>query len=441
MAGAPFLGRWIVADTLERDAGGRLILGGVDLAELAARYGTPLYVMDVATLENRLSRWKEAVGPDGRLFYAGKAFLCRAMVELLREHRVGLDVVSGGELLTAVAGNLPRGDIAFHGNLKSPAELRLALAANVGRIVADSDVELEELSRLAGQAGTVASVWLRLTPGVEAHTHRYIVTGHSASKFGWAIEGGAAESAVELALGLPGVHLSGYHLHIGSQILELEPFRVAVDRVMAFAAEMYEHHGFWPEVLDIGGGLGIAEDGQEPPDPAALLDVVRRRVREQTPAGLAAPQLAAEPGRSVAAEAGLTLYRVGTVKRTGTGRVFVVVDGGMGDNIRPALYQARYHAERVMERDGGDDVVVVAGRYCESGDIVIQAERLGLCEPGDLVAVLDTGAYNYAMASQYNRVPPPPVVAVKEGRHHPWVDRLDWDQLGDLDRGREAELG
>jgi diaminopimelate decarboxylase len=423
-----------LADTLTRDSGGQLLLGGVPLGELAERYGTPLYVMDVATLRHRLETWKAALGPDGLLFYAGKAFLCRAMAELLAQHGVGLDVVSGGELLTALAAGLPARHIAFHGNLKSERELRLALAAGVGRIVADSRDELAMLSRLALEAGSPATVWIRLTPGVEAHTHRYIVTGHNESKFGFAIEGGEADRAVALAMELPGLALTGYHWHIGSQILELEPFRVAVDRVMAFAAEQYERRGLWPEVVDIGGGLGIAEGDGAAPTPAALLEIVRERVHRGTPAGLPVPRVAAEPGRSVAAEAGLTIYRVGAVKESGGHRVYVVVDGGMGDNIRPALYRARYHAEPVVRRSGGASTVTVAGRYCESGDIVIEDERLPRVEPGDLVAVLNTGAYNYVMASAYNRVPPPPVVAVEDGRAAVWVERADWDQVADFDR-------
>lgn len=423
-----------MADTLTRDAEGVLCIGGIPLPDLAARFGTPLYIMDVATLKDRLAAWTRAVSPPDEVYFAGKAFLCRSLIPLLQEAGVGLDVVSGGELLTALAAGMPAQQITFHGNLKTPAEMRLALAAGVGRVVADSDEELVRWNRLAQEAGRSVETWLRLTPGVDPHTHRYISTGHVKSKFGWPLESGAAAAAVERALNLPHIRLTGYHAHIGSQILEEEPYIQAADRMMEFARAMRHRHGFWPRFVDMGGGLGIRQAGETGPTPQELVDHFRDILERGTPAGERVPTLAVEPGRSVAAQAGVTLYRVGVVKRSADGTVYVVVDGGMGDNIRPALYQARYEAVPVRIPAGAPLTVTVAGRYCESGDLLVEDVELAPVEADDLLVVPDTGAYGFVMASQYNRVPVPPVVAVRDGSASVWVEGMRWDEVHARDR-------
>ncbi len=423
-----------MADTLTRDKDGVLSLGGVSLPDLAARYGTPLYLMDVATVTARLQAWTDAVEPPNEVYFAGKAFLCRALIPILQKAGVGLDVVSGGELLTALSAGMDPARITFHGNLKTTSEMRLALASGVGRVVADSDEELTRWDRLAADAGRTVEVWLRLTPGVDPHTHRYITTGHVKSKFGWPLEGGAAEAAVGRALELPHVRLTGYHAHIGSQILESKPYVEAAEHMLAFARAMHQRYRFWPRYLDLGGGLGIPVAGQTGPTPRELTEAFTALVRGGTPDGEQVPVWAVEPGRSVVAEAGLTLYRVGVVKRAGDGTVYVVVDGGMGDNIRPALYEARYRAEPVRSPAGEPGIVTIAGRYCESGDLLVEDVAVPALEPDDLLVVLDTGAYGYAMASQYNRVPVPAVVAVENGTSSVWVEGPRWDEVHARDK-------
>jgi diaminopimelate decarboxylase len=420
--------------TYARDARGVLTVGGVPLDELAAQYGTPLYVMDVATIRQRLAAWREALGDTGRVYYAGKAFLCRAMAELVQAEGVGLDVVSGGELTTALMAGVPPAEIVLHGNVKTRAELELALATGVGRIVVDSLEELSLLDELAQEAGRRVAVLLRLTPGIEAHTHEFIRTGQFDSKFGFATVGGAADEAVRAALASPGIRLAGLHAHIGSQILEVDPFAANAEALLRFARRQYDLHGWWPEEIDIGGGLGVSyEPADDPPTPEDVVRAVRERVADLVPADCAWPMLSVEPGRSVAADAGVTLYRVGVKKRV-PGRTYVAVDGGMGDNIRPALYQARYMAEPVGPPRAEREVVTVAGRYCESGDLLLRDAELPRLEPGDLLAVFTTGAYTYAMASTYNRVPRPAVVAVDRAVVQVWVERESWADLARHDR-------
>lgn len=411
------------------------MVGGVPLDELAARFGTPLYVMDVATIRERLAAWREALGDGGRVYYAGKAFLCRAMAELVQAEGVGLDVVSGGELTTALLAGVPPADIVLHGNVKTRAELELAVDTGVGRVVVDSLEELPLLDELATRAGRRVAILLRLTPGIEAHTHEFIRTGQFDSKFGFATVGETADEAVRAALGYAGIRLVGLHAHIGSQILDVDPFAANAEALLRFARRQYDLHGWWPEEIDIGGGLGVSyEPGEDPPTPEAVVRAVRERVAELVPPDRSWPVLSVEPGRSVAADAGVTLYRVGVKKRVPGGRTYVAVDGGMGDNIRPALYQARYTAEPVGPPRPGREVVTVAGRYCESGDLLLRDAALPRLEPGDLLAVFTTGAYTYAMASTYNRVPRPAVVAVDRATVQVWVERETWADLARYDR-------
>lgn len=427
--------------TYERSADGQISVGGVRLDHLAREFGTPLYVMDYATIVEHMAQYREAVADWGKVFYAAKAFCCQAMLELAQRQGLGVDVVSGGELYTGLMADIDPGRMLFHGNAKSEEEIRAGLDARVGYFVVDS---LEELSRLEAQAsemGVSAAVLLRLTPGIAAHTHEYIRTGEFDSKFGFATVGGYADEAVDRALNAEHLHLAGFHSHVGSQIMDTRPFEDSAQALLAFSRDLYVRRRYWPRVLDIGGGLGVAHlPGEVALTPRQALSLVARILREQTPAGLTPPEVWVEPGRSIVAQAGLTLYRVQTVKSTPTGRAYVTVDGGMGDNMRPALYGAEYTAEvDAKSREAEQRTVAVAGRYCESGDVLIDSSVLSDPQVEDLLVIWATGAYNYSMASTYNRVPRPAVVMVNQGRASLWVERESWR---DLTRGdRPLDLG
>lgn len=426
-------------DTLERDRAHRISVGGVRVEDLAREFGTPLYVMDVATMEHRIHTFLEALSPmasGGRVYYAGKAFLCMALAGWLKQFEIGLDVVSGGELYTALQAGFEPERILFHGNVKTAAEVRYAIKAGVGTIVADSMDELHLLNREAGLLGVRAPVILRLTPGIDAHTHAFIRTGQFDSKFGFAMAEGISDQAVELALSLPHLDLLGFHAHIGSQILEADPFVANAEALLNYSRQWWERRAFWPKILDIGGGFGVRyQAADDPPDLRDVFQRVGDLVARRTPARVTPPTILIEPGRSIVGEAGITLYTVQATKRTPGGREFVAVDGGMGDNIRPALYQAQY-AVTIDGKDPGGPTrtVAVAGRYCESGDILVPAAELPAPAPGDLLVTFVTGAYNYAMASNYNRVPRPPVVAVENGTASLWVEGESWADLVQRDR-------
>lgn len=426
-------------DTYARDGAHRISVGGVLLQDLAQEFGTPLYVIDVATMEHRLHKFLEALSnipSGGRLFYAAKAFLCTAMAGWLRQFEAGIDVVSGGELYTALGAGIEPERVLFHGNVKTAAEVRYALKAGVGTIVADSMDELHLLDQEAGALGVRAPVVLRLTPGIDAHTHAFIRTGQFDSKFGFAMAQGISDRAVELALALPHVDLIGFHAHIGSQILEADPFVANAEALLQYSREWWERRRFWPRILDIGGGFGVRyQASDDPPDVREVFRRVGDLIAEMTPPAVEAPTIFIEPGRSIVGEAGVTLYRVQATKHTPEGREFAAVDGGMGDNIRPALYQARYEAA-IDGKDpaGPTATVAVAGRYCESGDIIVPSVELAVPEVGDLLVTFVTGAYNYSMASNYNRVPRPAVVAVQDGGTSVWVEGESWADLVAKDR-------
>jgi diaminopimelate decarboxylase len=422
--------------TYHKAVDGVISVGGMKLSDLAARYGTPLYVLDYETLVANLRRYREALAQWGIPYYAGKAFCCRAMVELVAQEQFGLDVVSGGELYTARTAGLDMSRVLFHGNVKTAAEIDAGLKSEVGHFVIDSLDELVAVNQAAAAMQRVAPVLLRLTPGIEAHTHEFIRTGQFDSKFGLALANGIAEEAVKKTLACPNLRLDGFHAHIGSQILTVEPLVANAQALLQFSLRMLEQFDYWPRILDIGGGFGVQyTQSDSPPDPAAVLRSVKGLVDEWTPRGQKPPQIIVEPGRSVVAEAGFTLYRVEVVKEVPGGRVYVAVDGGMGDNIRPALYQAVYSAEL----DGKPDSVPlrevsVAGRYCETGDLLIAATQLPQPMRGDLLVVWGTGAYNYAMASTYNRVPRPAVVLVSRADAQVWIEREAWEDLAQWDR-------
>ena len=410
-----------------------LWVGGCDVTELAESYGTPAIVFDRATFETRARLYGQVL-PADHVCYAGKAFCCVAVCELLRDLGMSLDVCSGGELATALAADFPPERIVFHGNNKSEVELRAAAAAGVGRVVVDSFEEIERL-RLCG---VEAKLLVRVTPGVEAHTHEFVQTGQEDSKFGFALHDGIALEAIKRAMDVPGCELVGLHAHIGSQIFELAAFDLAVERLASLAAEAKRSVGFELGELNVGGGLGIAHTRDETsPDPRAAVGRIRDAVATRFDAeSLAVPEIFVEPGRSIVGPAAVTLYRVGTVKRIPGVRTYVSVDGGMSDNIRPALYGARYEAflaNRMSAPEGPR--VTVAGKHCESGDILIKDVHLpDDVAAGDLLCIPATGAYTYVMASNYNRIARPPIVMVEDGRAIEIVARETVEDLLRLDR-------
>lgn len=429
----------MVPDSFRTDESHSMWVGGVRIADLAEQYGTPLYVMDEASMRSRIESYVSLlsdVGVNAQVFYAGKAFLCSAMAQWLRQWPVGLDVVSAGELYTALSSGFDPESIAFHGNIKTADEIRYAIQAGVRYIVVDSLAELQMVEELAGKSDRRVPILLRLTPGIDAHTHAFIRTGQFDSKFGFAMADGISDQAVALALASPHLDLMGFHAHVGSQILETEPFVANAETLLEYAQVWQRKSGWWPQVLDIGGGFGVRYNVEDDPPPLRpMFERIAQRFKAMTPPGCSVPQLAIEPGRSIVGEAGVTVYRVGAIKTVPGGKCFISVDGGMGDNIRPALYQAKYAAG--LDGHGPDEarnVVTVAGRYCETGDVLLSEVTLPEAKAGDLLVTFVTGAYNYSMASNYNRVPRPAVVLVADGQSHVWVQRESWQDLVRLDR-------
>ena len=430
--------RSILPDTATNAAGGRLVVGGVDVVDLAAEHGTPVVVFDRATFESRARAYGGAFADPSSVAYAGKSFLCIAICQLVDDLGLSLDVCTDGELATALAARFPPERIVFHGNNKSPSEIEAAGRAGVGRIVVDS---FEEIDRIA-QAGLRTKLLVRVTPGVEAHTHEFVQTGQEDSKFGFGLGDGIAFDAVKRALELPGCELVGVHAHIGSQIFELTAFDLAVERLATFVLETKDRFGFVPSELNLGGGLGIAHTRDEvTPEPGPAVERIRAAVeREFGKVSLPVPRLSVEPGRSIVGSSCVTVYTVGTVKRIPGVRTYVAVDGGMSDNIRPALYGARYEAFLANRMDApAGPRVTVCGKHCESGDVLIKDVHLpDDVASGDLLCIPATGAYTYSMANNYNRVPRPPVILVEDGKMTEIVRRERFEDLLRLDRGLDG---
>ncbi|SHF04469.1 diaminopimelate decarboxylase [Desulforamulus putei] len=411
-----------------------LEIGGCDTVDLAREFGTPLYVMDEAMFRQNCRAYyrafTEAYGAE--VIYASKTLTNLAVCTIVEQEGLGLDVVSGGELYTAARARFPMERVYFHGNNKSPEELRMALEYKVGRIVVDNRYELEMLNAVAGELGVKAKIMLRLSPGVEAHTHEYIKTGQIDSKFGLAIENGMAMTGVKRALELPNVQLKGFHCHIGSQIFELQSYAHAAEVMMTFVNHVYQETGYTAEELNMGGGLGIYYyQGDQPRPVKEYADVMMGAIRAiAAEFDLPVPKVIVEPGRSIAGPAGITLYTVGAIKDIPGIRKYVAVDGGMGDNPRPALYQSKYEAcvaNRMNEQPA--EKVSIAGKCCESGDMLIWDIELPPLQPGDILAVSSTGAYNYSMSMNYNRLPRPAMVLVNNGRADLIVRREDYADL------------
>ena len=428
--------------TAARSGEGVLEIGGLDVRDLAAQFGTPLLVLDEDDLRERCRGWREAFSnwPAGAdVAYAGKAFLAKAVVRIVAEEGLGLDVCTGGELAVALAAGFPADRLWFHGNNKSVAELERAVAAGVGTIVVDSYEEIVRLAAVASRASVTQRVYVRVTPGVEAHTHEYVQTGQEDQKFGFSLASGAAAEACRRVLSLPSLSLVGIHCHIGSHIFDTHGFSLAAHRMVELLAAVRDEHGLELPELDLGGGHGIAYTAADDPMSTADHATGLRRIIERECAAfdLAVPRVIVEPGRAVVGPTTVTLYEVGTVKDLPGLRTYVSVDGGMSDNIRTALYDARYTAVLASRRSSaGPKNVTLCGKHCESGDIVVHDVPLPAdLAPGDLVAVPASGAYHRSMASNYNHVPRPPVVAVSGGQARVIVRRETEDDLLALDVG------
>ncbi len=411
----------VFPDTTDTNAAGHLTLGGCDALDLVEQYGTPLYVLDEVTLRARCRQFADAFAaryPNSKAVYASKAYINPALARIVAEEGLGLDVVSGGELAVAMAGDVPLEGVYFHGNNKTPAELEEAVAAGIGRIVVDSFHELDLLERICAGAGKTQDILVRVSPGIDPHTHAYTTTGVIDSKFGFSIQTGDAERAVVQALAAPHLNLRGLHFHLGSPIFELEPYQAATDLVLRFAAGLREQ-GLDLQEFSPGGGFAIAytRDDQPPAPDDYAEAIVGTLTATCAELGMEQPSLVIEPGRSIIGPAGVALYSIGAIKHIPGIRTYVSVDGGMGDNIRPALYQATYEVLSANRPAAEPDATVtIAGKYCESGDVLATDILLPAPAAGDVIAIPAAGAYCPSMASNYNLNPRPPIVLVRDGK-------------------------
>lgn len=413
-----------------------LTIGGVDTVALAKEYGTPLYVLDENKIRECCRAYVDSVekyyGGNGRIHYASKAMCIKEMCRIVAEEKLGLDVVSGGELYTAHAAGFPMDKVCFHGNNKTPDEIAMALDFGVGRFVVDNEYELETLSRMAKEKGVTAHVLFRIKPGIDAHTHDFVKTGQIDSKFGVALETGEALAIIKKALKTENINYCGIHCHIASQVFEVKPFVEAAEVMMDFIKEIKDETGADTKELNLGGGFGVAYSDEDTPVAydkymEAVSDVIHKKCEEHN---IILPFILMEPGRSIVAASGITLYTVGGIKEIPDIRTYVSVDGGMADNPRYILYQAEYTfcvANKAAEPK--TEVVTIAGKCCESGDLLGEGIKLQKAQIGDTLAVLTTGAYNYSMASHYNRIPNPAVVMVRDGKSRVVVKRETFEDV------------
>ncbi len=431
-----------VNDCLNVNEKGHLTIGGCDTVELAKEFGTPLYVMDENTIRNTCKSYVNSISKyyngNGLPMYASKALSCKALVQLATSENMGLDVVSGGEIYTAMQANFPADKIHFHGNNKTESELNMALDYNIGKIVVDNLYELELLNKIAGEKGKVVKISMRIKPGIDAHTHDFVMTGQIDSKFGFALETGEAMSAVKKTFEFENVELTELHCHIGSQIFDIDPFVTAAGVMMDFIGDIKKEIGHTISELNLGGGFGIMYTSDDNPTAYdnymnAVSKVVIAKAKEYD---MPVPYIYMEPGRSIVGEAGITLYTVGGRKEIPNVRTYVSVDGGMTDNIRYALYESAYTVVNASKANQEpNDKVTVAGKCCESGDLIQKDTLVADVQVGDTLAVLSTGAYNYSMASNYNRNPKPAIVMVKDGKARLIVKRETYENIvaNDLD--------
>lgn len=429
----------ILPDTAEVNEKGHLTIGGCDGAKLAAKFGTPLYIFDEVTLRGTCAEFRKEFGQryaDTLVIYAAKAFINRALARIFKEEGLGLDVVSGGELSIARSADFPMDKVFFHGNNKLREEIELAIDWGIGRIVVDNLHELSLVNQVAKKARITQDILLRLTPGIDAHTHEYITTGVIDSKFGLPIATGQAEEAVVKALSASNLRLTGLHVHLGSLISSIEPYKKAIEIVFRFAAEMREKHGFTLREFSPGGGFAVQYTRDAPaPDTAYFAQAISATIKSRSKAfGLKPPRLIVEPGRAIVGRAGVAIYRVGAIKDIPGVRKYAAVDGGMADNIRPALYGSRYEAiiankanKRALEK------VSIVGKFCESGDVLVKDADIPRVIPGDIVAIPVSGAYCLSMASNYNASLKPAIILVKDSkarlirRHESYDDLIRYD--------------
>lgn len=425
----------MLTGTMRINQNNHLEIGGVDTVDLVEKYGTPIYVYDIARIKEQIHAFKSAFKENrtkAQVAYASKAFSCLALYQTLAGEEISLDVVSGGELYTAIKAGFPSQKIHFHGNNKSREEIEAALDYKIGCFVVDNFYELQLLNQLTSERQQHVNILMRVTPGVEAHTHEFIATGQVDSKFGFDLKSGQAEDALKQILKMPYVNLLGLHSHIGSQIFETEGFQLTVERLFGQVEKWQQAFDFELKVLNIGGGFGIRYVPEDNPLPIkehieAIVAAVRENAVDKN---MPLPEIWIEPGRSLVGDAGITLYQTGSEKRIPDIRNYLAVDGGMTDNIRPALYDAKYTgllANRA--NDPTEDHYSIAGKACESGDMLIWDLPLPKPKEKDILAVFSTGAYGYAMASNYNRIPRPPVVFVENGKDFLAIKRETYADL------------
>ncbi len=425
--------------TTEINNQGHLCVGGCDVVALAKEYGTPLYIFDEFTLHHKCREFKAEFTkryPDTLVIYASKAFLNKALALIFKEEDLGLDVVSGGELSIARSANFPLDKVYFHGNNKTPEELELALNWGIGRVVVDNFYELELLSRLAKGKGIIQDILLRLTPGVDSHTHEYTTTGTLDSKFGFPLATGQAEEAGKRALSASNLNLLGFHFHLGSPIFETKPYELAIELVLRFAHEIKGEFSFQLSEFSIGGGFAVQYTlDSKVPAIADYAQAITSKLNSLTSLlELGPPRLIIEPGRAIVGQAGVAVYAVGTIKEVPRVRKYVCVDGGISDNIRPALYGAKYEALIASKALGAEEgPVTIAGKLCESGDILIRDTNLASVSPGDIIAIPVCGAYSIPMWSNYNALPRPAIVMVDQGEAHLIRRRESYQDLMSLD--------
>lgn len=425
-----------VSDCLNINEKGHLAIGGCDTVELAEKYGTPLYVVDENEIRKNCRAFVKSIeenyGGNGTVAYASKAFSCLEMYRICKEEGMSIDSVSAGEIYTALKAGFPAERIYFHGNNKTPDELKFALENGVGRIVVDNLTELDSLNAIAEDLGKTAKIMFRIKPGIDAHTHSFIMTGQIDSKFGLALENGEAMKGVKKALSLKNVELCGLHCHIGSQIFDIDPFELAAKVMIDFIARIKEETGAEIKELDLGGGFGIKYTGDDKPAPYSeymnrVAKVIKEKAAEHK---MELPFITIEPGRSIAGAAGITLYTVGSVKDIENVRTYVSIDGGMTDNPRYILYQSTYEIMCANKaREPKTKKITLAGKCCESGDLIQENAMLQDVTPGDTVAVLSTGAYNFSMSSNYNRICRPAVVMTDNGEARVIVKRETFEDL------------
>ncbi len=418
---------------------GHVVIGGCDVVELVKEFGTPLYVFDELTLREKCREFKQEFGKrysNTFVIYAFKAFSNRALAVILKEEGLGLDVVSGGELSIAHSVEFPMDKVYFHGNNKSPDELKLALDWGVGKIVVDNFYELGLLNQLAKVRKSKQDILLRVTPGVDPHTHQYTTTGTIESKFGFPLATGQAEEAVKQAVSASNINLLGLHFHLGSPVSEVKPYELAIELVLSFAQEMKGKFRLDLREFDIGGGFAVPYtlDSRAPTISEYAKGITGKLNRVVSKLGLSHPRLVIEPGRAVVAQAGVALYRVGAIKDIPGVRKYICVDGGMNDNIRPALYGAKYEAlvaNKVLNAE--KEIVTIAGKLCESGDILVKDKSLPSVQPGDIIAIPVCGAYCIPMSGNYNALPRPAILMVKDGEARLIRRRETYEDLLRLD--------